>query len=58
MDYVADNIRLGTEEEKVLRCEGNNGDDNGYRGGGGGGGDGGGGGHGGEGGGEKWKRFV
>jgi hypothetical protein len=50
-DYVADNIRLGKEEEEALRHKGktnNNNDYDGFRGGG----------RGGEGGGKKWKRFV
>jgi hypothetical protein len=35
--YVADNIRLGKEEEEVLHREGHDSNDNGYRGGEGGG---------------------
>jgi hypothetical protein len=32
---MADNVRLGKEEEEALHCKGNNNDDNSYRGGGG-----------------------
>ncbi len=32
---MADNIRLGKEEEEALRCEGNGNNNNGYRGRGG-----------------------
>jgi hypothetical protein len=50
LDYVAENVRLGNEEEEALRCKGDGRDDNGFRGRGGGGG----GGHGEK----KGKRFV
>ncbi len=35
--YVADNLRLGKEEEEALRLDGHDDDNDGYRGGGGGG---------------------
>ncbi len=43
---MADNVRLGKEEEEALRREGDGDDDDGYRG------------RGGRGGGKKGKRFV
>jgi hypothetical protein len=43
---LADNLRLGKEEEEALRCKGDGYDDDGYRG------------RGGRGGGKKGKRFV
>jgi hypothetical protein len=46
--YVADNIRLGEEEEEALHCDGHNNNNNGYRGGEGGG-------RGGKGGGVAWR---
>jgi hypothetical protein len=45
-DYMAVNVRLGKEEEEVLRCKGNSDNGNGYRG------------RGGRGGGKKGKRLV
>ncbi len=30
--YVADNVRLGKEEEKALHCKGHDDSNNGYRG--------------------------
>ncbi len=56
---MADNVRLGKEEEEAWRCkfdDKDNDDNDGYRGGGGRGGGGRGGG--GRGGGEKGKKFV
>jgi hypothetical protein len=50
LDYVAENVRLGKEEEEVLRSKGNGKDNNSYRGTGGRGGGGRGG--------KKGKRFV
>jgi hypothetical protein len=56
--YVADNVRLGKEEEEALRLDGHENGDDGYRGGRGGGGGGKGGGDIEGEGGKKGKRLV